>query len=788
MSRKNLSYAAVWLKNRYLPDEVDENWATLVYAHPLARVGKKRIPVNHLIFSLLKGKEVLLVSSAEDTFAQLVVSEKGITEGGLIIFAMGEIGVLKLFSPAKLSEEEINQLKSLIPKFTTSIEGCLSYQEALKHRDHLEELVKERTGELAESEEKFRLTFENARDAIFLADPQTGLINNCNKAAELLLEKKREEIIGFSQTKVHPPEKAEAYADMFRKHIEHKGWAEDEAEVITKSGKIIPVLITATVTLIKEKPIIQGIFRDITEHKQADDNLKLHENRLADLLNLHKISETSKENILNFSLQACMRAVQSSHAFIGFMNDDESVLTVHIWSQDVMEQCKVIGEPLEFPVAEAGIWAEAIRQRTPLIVNDYEAFDPRKKGIPEGHVPIKRVLCVPAFDKGRIVAVGAVANKHSNYNETDVNAISLFLSELLIVFGRKQAEEALCVSEEKYRNLADRANDGICIIQDTLLKYMNPCSSQTMGYSMEEMLNTPFMQYIHPDALAKVTDMYYRRMAGEEVPQRYEAVFKHKDGHRIEVEVNAGIITYENRPADLVYVHDLTEHKQMEKKLIEAEKLAAVAQIASEVAHEIKNPLTVIKAGVYYLNKILPKNAAVQKTISQMDEATQRVVSYLNDLLNFARPPVLVLKSVDVHKIIEDSINELPKEILGGIEIAKDFAPDVPLLPADPDRLKQVFVNLIKNGAEAMEEVKSKKLKVKSEKEGEFVKISVSDTGKGVAEEDLKRIFDPFFTTKGKGTGLGLAICQRIVEAHKGGIEVKSTVGKGTIFVVKLPS
>ncbi len=98
-----------------------------------------------------------------------------------------------------------------------------------------------------------------------------------------------------------------------------------------------------------------------------------------------------------------------------------------------------------------------------------------------------------------------------------------------------------------------------------------------------------------------------------------------------------------------------------------------------------------------------------------------------------------------------------------------------------------MVTNLVKNAAEAMGEVRSKKLEIRSKKEGEFVKLSVSDTGKGIAEEDRKRIFDPFFTTKGKGTGLGLAICQRIVEAHHGEIEVASEVGKGTTFVVKLP-
>ncbi|MFH0774846.1 MAG: ATP-binding protein [bacterium] len=229
------------------------------------------------------------------------------------------------------------------------------------------------------------------------------------------------------------------------------------------------------------------------------------------------------------------------------------------------------------------------------------------------------------------------------------------------------------------------------------------------------------------------------------------------------------------------------EIKEKGEQLVHAERMAMAARIASESAHEIKNPLAVIKSGLYYLGKILPGNENAQKTISRMDEATERAVIYINNLLNFSRPPVLALKPVDIHKVIEESINELPQEMLDGIEIEKDFAPAVPLLTADPDRLKQVFVNLIKNGVEAMGEVRSKKLEVRSEKEREFIKIRISDTGRGVIGEDLQRIFDPFFTTKGKGTGLGLAICQRIVEAHQGKIEVASKIGEGTTFVVKLP-
>jgi len=136
---------------------------------------------------------------------------------------------------------------------------------------------------LRESEEKFRLIFENALNAIFWASPETGLITNCNKAAESLLEKGRDEIVGQHQTRLHPPQKAQYFSDMFRRHIEEKGSIDDEAEIITKSGRIVPVHITASVITVGGRQIVQGIFQDITERRRAEEALQESERKYSTL-------------------------------------------------------------------------------------------------------------------------------------------------------------------------------------------------------------------------------------------------------------------------------------------------------------------------------------------------------------------------------------------------------------------------------------------------------------------------------------------------------------------------
>ncbi|MBI4778032.1 response regulator [Candidatus Desantisbacteria bacterium] len=232
-------------------------------------------------------------------------------------------------------------------------------------------------------------------------------------------------------------------------------------------------------------------------------------------------------------------------------------------------------------------------------------------------------------------------------------------------------------------------------------------------------------------------------------------------------------------------VTDLTEIKEMQRKLIEAERFAMVAKTASEVAHEVRNPLSVINNTVYLLKEVLPHDETIEKHLHRMEHQVHRIDSYFNDLLNLSKPLTINLIPADINILIEEALNELPQPIFSGIELIREFDKSLPKINIDHDKMRAVFINLIKNACEIMNA--NGRLRIKSEKIEEFIQISFEDTGPGILTENIKGIFEPFFTTRGKGTGLGLSICKRFVSAHHGNIAVKTELGKGCVFVVRLP-
>lgn len=227
---------------------------------------------------------------------------------------------------------------------------------------------------------------------------------------------------------------------------------------------------------------------------------------------------------------------------------------------------------------------------------------------------------------------------------------------------------------------------------------------------------------------------------------------------------------------------------ELEKSTLEKlklEKRAAIAEMSMVVAHEIKNPLNSIKAASNYL-KANFKGKILSEFLSIIDKEVNRLNELINSFLLYARPLSLKFEKNNINKVLEEVVKLVQHEIEAeGKFLKTEFDLQIPEFYFDASQIKQAILNLLVNAEEATKE--GDIIFIKTEKEENFVKIIVKDTGMGIPEEELKKIFEPFFTTKTTGSGLGLACVERIIREHDGDIEVKSEINKGTEFIIKLP-
>lgn len=242
-------------------------------------------------------------------------------------------------------------------------------------------------------------------------------------------------------------------------------------------------------------------------------------------------------------------------------------------------------------------------------------------------------------------------------------------------------------------------------------------------------------------------------------------------------------------------VRERTEElERIHQQLLQTEKLAALGKLAASVAHEINNPLSGVLTYIKLMQRKLQDfgNGQLERFLSYlatMQRETEKCASIVKNLLDFARKREPSFKEgVSVNAIMEDALALVANRLaLQNISVQKEYG-DLPPITADPGQLRQVFVNLLINAIDAIQDSEGV-IKVRTaflEEEGK-VSIEISDTGIGIKPEDLPKIFDPFYTTKEKGTGLGLSVVYGIVNLHKGEINVTSQVGKGTTFIIKLP-
>lgn len=345
-------------------------------------------------------------------------------------------------------------------------------------------------------------------------------------------------------------------------------------------------------------------------------------------------------------------------------------------------------------------------------------------------------------------------------------------------------------SEEKYRESINLANDAIFTLDaDTAqITDLNKKAEELSGFSKYE-LNKKKIWEIVPEYDREKTKQLWMLIHKEGSGMLDNIDCLHIDGRLTPTSISASVIEYGKKKTIQWICRDITERKKMELQLIQAERLAAVGELAAGVAHEVNNPLGGLQNFVKMMKKEPGNISQNIEFLDLMSEGLKRIEVIVKQLMAFSRPYFTHMSNHSLNEIVENSLRFVEHRIKEqGVRLERILFPDLPEIYGDADNISQVIINIIVNALDSMTNGGSLTIKTGyCEHLPSTIQVTISDTGSGIEEEILNKIFNPFFTTKEMGSGLGLAISKRIVDDHNGNIMVKSKVGEGTTFSVCLP-
>ena len=350
-------------------------------------------------------------------------------------------------------------------------------------------------------------------------------------------------------------------------------------------------------------------------------------------------------------------------------------------------------------------------------------------------------------------------------------------------------------SEKRYRLLFETATDSIFILdaeggQAGRIVAANPAAAVMHDYTIEELLGMNITSLDTPEFAAGAPERIRQILNGEVL--EIETEHRKKDGTLFPIEISATLLQLGGHKYILAIDRDLTARKEAEEKMQRAEQLKMVGELAAGLAHEIKNPLAGIKVSIEVLSNEPYMPEEDRGVLVKVIDEIRRIESLIQGLLSFARPPR--------PRFAETNVNEVLSGVSGlvlqdqsrtpgssrTIAVVKDFDSRLPMITADPMQLKQVFMNLILNAVDAMQDGGTLTMKTLFDAAAQVVLVEISDTGKGISAAVMDKIFHPFFTTKPKGTGLGLAISKRLIEDHGGKISIEKNASGGVTFKISL--
>lgn len=592
--------------------------------------------------------------------------------------------------------------------------------------------------ELSELHLKHDFLIAENPDGIIFVDPE-GNITDINRSLQSMIGYEKSEIIHTYEQNISFKElkKMKYYTDRAL-----KGKAQVyETKLTHKNGDHIYIEVKTIPIKLNQSYIgVYTILKDISAYKWAQHEAFKQEELLRSLIN-------------------------SMPEFVVFQNQDGQILEMNHYAKKLfnLEGCDVVGKTF----AEIGSpeW-DAI----PLLKEGF----PQKLGGETSNIHFEHQL----FHNGEertfdiVKATGPLGEEKRGY---------------LISIGRdsthrKRVEEDLLETKELLESIFSNSADGISVINlnGEVLK-TNLAFQRLYGYSEENMPQN--MIDLYPDGhYEEATYICQTVTDGNEIVD-YEALRKHKDGRLIEVSVTYSPLRDKDGVvlAISAITRNIGDRKRTEELLLRSEKLSVIGQLAAAVAHEVRNPLTAVKGFIQ-----LYKGKIDSKIHELMMSEMNRIENIISEFLSLAKPQAVTYEQANLTTLICNTLSIMESQArMSNVCIERDFREQIHGVQCEVNQMKQVLINLIKNGIESMPD--GGILTIQTREEGETFRIAISDQGVGISKERLKHLGDPFFSNKEGGTGLGLVVCYKIIHEHGGRIEFESELGVGTTVSVLLP-
>ena len=625
---------------------------------------------------------------------------------------------------------------------------------------------------IRESEEKHRHIFENAMEGIFQSTPAGKYLSVNPALARTFGYGSPEEMIA-SVTDISSQLYADpAMREEFKRTLETTGRLENfEFWAKRKDGGLIRTSLNARAVRDADEKVLfyEGTQEDITR-KQAEEDLKAANRKLNDIIEFlpdatFVVDKDKRIIAWNRAIEE-MTGVKKEH----IIGKGDNAHTVPFYG----EARPNILDLLNGNNPEIEKRYRYIRRKGDILYG--EVFVPKVYG---GRGAIVWAIVAPLFDsEGK--RVGAIES---------VRDITEF----------RETETALRQSEEKYRLVIENSRDAIFILQGDTIRFPNPRTVQLLGCAAGELREAAFTNYVHPEDRDLAALQQKEILQGRRGQETFRIIVK--DGTVLWVENSVVSVQWEQKPATLNFMRDVTAQKNIEAQLQNAHKMEAIGTLAGGIAHDFNNLLMSINGYAALMLYDLEKRHPHFDLLKRIEAQVRSGADLTKQLLGFARGGRYEIKPIDVNAVI-DKTSSMFSRTKKELSLHRKFQPDLWSIEADQGQIEQVLLNLFVNAWQAMPKggdmylasqnivLDENSVKAFGVTAGRYIRISVTDTGSGMDEKTKKRIFEPFFTTKemGRGVGLGLASAYGIIRGHNGFITVYSEKDKGSTFNVYLPA